>query len=461
MTIRRRFARAMGVAVAASFLVAFLMSILISREVLYNVLAEGRRAVAQSIAACAEGVLGGDPQSAVPRALEAAKGYPAVAYAYVSGPDERIAWHSEPAMRGVPLSEWRLTRPATEHDELRVPARIGGGAGVVALASPFLLKDMLFLMFIQMFGKLYVVIGVVLLGAALLVAALMARRFTRPIEELAEASKRLGRGDFTAKLPVHDSDELGELAMRFNSMTVELKTLDELKDAFVATVSHDLRNPMAAVHMYAQYMLKEDPDRGTLTPGQREKLEIMMDNVMRLNVFTTNILDSAKIKSGRMEYVLEPVDLSAAAQRVLGLFAMLARHRKIELSLDAAVPGPRALADGERLQQAVSNLVSNALKFTRPGGRVTVAVRPAGSRAVVEVRDTGKGMTAEEVGRLFQRFQQADVAGQKRELVQGTGLGLYIVKQTVDAMSGSIEVESAPEKGSLFRISLPLAGGAA
>jgi len=291
------------------------------------------------------------------------------------------------------------------------------------------------------------------LPAALLFAVVL----TRPVRILAKGSEAVGKGDFTVQVEVNSKDELGDLALRFNDMTRQLAILDELKDEFISSVSHDLRSPMSAVKMYTQYMLFEDPDRDKILPQHRGFLLTIMESATRLGVFVTNMLDAAKIKAGRAEYHVQPMDAGASVKNVRGLFGILAEKKSVTLTEEVPPDLPKAMADPERLDHVVANLVSNSLKFTPAGGQIVVGARAENGKIVLWVGDTGKGISPENLGKLFRRFGQVDVADQRAKRVTGTGLGLYIVKQTVEGMGGRIDVTSELGKGSCFAVTLAAA----
>lgn len=276
-----------------------------------------------------------------------------------------------------------------------------------------------------------------------------------PIQQMLQGIRELGSGNLQASVDVRSGSELGELAGEFNEMARKLRSLDELKDEWISKVSHDVRSPMGAVKMYADYMLHEDPERDKILPKHKEMLAIIEDNALRLNVFVSNLLDAAKMKAGRMEFHPQPLSIEAVFKNVLTLYQMVARQRKIELVLDAEAGLPAVQADPEPFDRVIFNLVSNALKFTGAGGKITLGARRQKGSVEVFIADTGKGIPPEMQAHLFERFYQADVAGQKSQRIQGTGLGLYIVKQTVEGMGGRIGVESELGQGTRFSIVLP------
>ncbi|HBT61341.1 MAG TPA: hypothetical protein DEB40_06315 [Elusimicrobia bacterium] len=297
---------------------------------------------------------------------------------------------------------------------------------------------------------------------ALFFGLTLAWSLSRPIGLLVQAARAIGEGDLDYQTPTVDrKDELGYLAHEMNRMAQQLKSIDELKNDLINQVSHDLRSPMAAIRMYAEFLLHTDPDRDKMTPRHKEMLTIITDNAMRLNVFVSNILDAAKMKAGRMQYHIEPVALGPIAQNVISLFRILAFRHNIQLASEIPEDIPAVNADSERLEQVLANLVGNALRFTRVGGRVAIGARMSERQVEVRVSDTGLGMSQDAVSKLFKRFSQADLARQRAEGIHGTGLGLFIVKQAVDAMGGRVWIESEEGKGTRVFLLLPVADGGA
>ncbi len=460
MKIRGQLSLAIVGCVMFSFAAAVVFGVLAGRQIVFALMTEATLPqTAKLLAVSVAGPVEHREIAAVERDLEAASRVDGIAYACVLLPDGKVIKRVHPDFTAEPGEKCRPTPGPFEIDE---PVRLSDGrTAAVRVGRPGYLWYGLLLnvatAFIPLFFRVGLVAAVLSLGAGLLIA----RRLARPVRELAMGAARVASGDLSVEIHVKSSNELGDLAMAFNAMTRKLKTLDELKDGFIAHVSHDLRSPMAAIKMYADYMLNHDPKRETLLPEQRKMLGIIIDNSMQLNVFVTNVLDAAKMKAGKMEYHPQPVALERVAGRIKDLYAIVASQQGVELRVDVPAGTPAALADPERLEQVVANLVSNALKFTRSGGQVPVGARAAAGRVELQISDTGKGMSKEDLDRLFKPFEQTDVAAQKAEGIHGTGLGLYIVKQTVEAMGGRVTVASEPGKGARFTLELPVAAAVA
>jgi signal transduction histidine kinase len=230
----------------------------------------------------------------------------------------------------------------------------------------------------------------------------------------------------------------------------QLRELDQMKDRFVSTVSHELRTPITAMVGYLELVL--DGEAGDLTEQQVRFLEIVNRNCERLNGLVTDILEVARIDAGRLSLDRKRVDLVAVAAGEVESARAAADRNGVDVRFVSGDEPLSLSADPMRLGQLLGNLLSNAIKFTPEGGSVTVTVDRHGDRALLEVADSGVGVPADEVDRLFERFFRASTGASE----QGTGLGLSIVKSIVEAHGGTISVRSMEGVGTTFAVELPV-----
>lgn len=254
--------------------------------------------------------------------------------------------------------------------------------------------------------------------------------------------------------PVETVDGLMvSIAIRDMSERIELEAqAQRVRDELIATVSHELRTPLTSIIGYAELM--RDLDETDLSRRARTQLAIIERNAARELQLVDDLLTMAFIEGNRLRILRSPVDLGEVAGRVVGDHALAARERGLQLQLDRREV-PLVLGDFYRLVQALENLVTNAVKFTEPGGRIDVRITAEDSMGVLEVHDTGVGVPAEDRERLFERLYRgpAAVAAQTR----GAGLGLSIVEAIVEAHGGRVELESEVGVGTVVRVAVPFA----
>jgi signal transduction histidine kinase len=289
---------------------------------------------------------------------------------------------------------------------------------------------------------------------AMLVAIALASRITRPIEELTRGALEIGQGNFERRLEVHGNDEVQMLARTFNEMAdrlkeniaqleesnrrlaalnEELQELDRTKSDLLANVSHELRTPLTAIKGYTDYILE-----GKLGPvGEKQEKGLIVIQRISLN--------------------LQPFALPMLVEQIHQSLRSEFERKQIDFGTELAPDLPSVIADRDRLAQVLENLLINALKFTPAGGRISVSACRAAQQdkpqVEVSVRDSGIGIPATEVGRIFNRFHQVDGSSTRR--YGGVGLGLAIVKSVLDAHGAPITVDSAVGQGSVFRFLLP------
>lgn len=293
----------------------------------------------------------------------------------------------------------------------------------------------------------------------LLGSIVLASTMTRPIKKLAKGATSIGEGNLDTKIDVKSKNELGDLANEFNRMALKLKELDQMKNDFVSSVSHELRSPLTAIEGYVDFFLQglNMADQGVSIPKEKQikALNIMKSNSKRLSRFINDILDLAKIEAAQMEIVKESTQLKEIAEEMVTLFTPLAQEKKITLSYTAEDGMGPLPVDGDKIKQILSNLISNALKFTKENGKITVGLKDQKDAQLMSVRDTGMGIPKDSIKTIFDKFRQVKGVREEIKGAKGTGLGLAIVKGIVEAHGGKIWVESEIGKGSTFFMKLP------
>jgi signal transduction histidine kinase len=272
-------------------------------------------------------------------------------------------------------------------------------------------------------------------------------RVIRPALAMTDAAEAFGQGDFSSRVTVRHNDEMGELARTFNNMAEDIANREQDRLSFVAMVVHDLKNPAYAIEMAARTLPKAGDD-----PQERQLcLDTLTQESKRLRAIIRDLTDDVQVATGRFSIRKEGVDLCALVQGLVQTQLSASPDRRIVLE---QVQACRVLGDADRLARVVQNLLSNAVKYSPSDTQVAVRVATKGPHAVLAVSDQGPGISPDDLKILFQPFGRGRSAA---HLAEGSGMGLYIVKQIVEAHGGRIDVDSTPGCGTTFRVALPLA----
>lgn len=441
----------LSVSVAAAAAVGFYLA---ERRTLLRKLAGARTALADHLAqACRDALVVNDELAAL-NAAAAVRENRGVLDAYCLDSKGLVVAHADTATWG----KRPLPFDTSDGLPLTVPVTNGPARKAVVVFSKSEMEREVDQSLREVSGRILSAMGGAL-GLGLLGAWLLALHLTRPIQRIAQGTHRVAAGDLGHRLTETRADELGELARDFNRMATRLGELDQMKRDFVAMVTHELRSPLSAIESYANFLMEELP---TQSSRSLENLLVIRNNATRLGRFVNDILDLSKIESRAMDLRLESVDVAQIYKDLLDLFTPIARERSIQLSAQSPA-NIKVSADPDKLNQVLTNLLGNALKFTPPGGKVTLSAEkekpgdPAGpSRVRLIVSDTGPGIPAADQQRIFDKFEQVRGIRPTVPGAKGTGLGLAIVKGLVEAQGGTVHVESQVGNGSAFSVSLPV-----
>lgn len=293
--------------------------------------------------------------------------------------------------------------------------------------------------------------GVLLaLGAAVVLAlvstAMLAHRITRSLRRLSAATTAVAAGSYREPIP-EARDEIGGLARSFNAMAAQLRRIDETKEEFYATLSHELRSPLTSVREAAH--LLRDGIPGELNAKQARLVTVIGNSTDRLLRLVNQMLELSRLRAGVLPLTRERVDMGRIVSRAVEELRPQAEEGGVALTRETTGDQFEARGDEDRLVQVVVNLVANAVRFTPRGGRVTVRVIDAGPEIEIQVEDTGVGIPAAALPRIFDSWRQAHSDR------GGTGLGLAVVRGVVLAHGGRVTVESQEGKGSRFTVLLP------
>ncbi|MGH3303369.1 MAG: sensor histidine kinase [Streptosporangiaceae bacterium] len=281
---------------------------------------------------------------------------------------------------------------------------------------------------------------------SLVVAVVVARHITGPVARLIAVTRAMSRGERSARVgPIRAPGELLELTTAFDRMADTLDRQEQLRRDLVADVAHELRTPIAILQAGHEALLD-----GVAEPTP-EQLGSLRDEVLRLGRMIGDLQELAAADAAALHLTLRECDLAEVAADAAGSLA--GRFEAAGVTLRRELEPIAVRADRRRLRQVVTNLLTNALKFTPGGGTVTVAARPAGAAAVLTVTDTGVGIPADELPHIFERFWR----GRQATQTSGTGIGLAIAAELAAAHGGAVAARSAPGEGTTMTLTLPSA----
>lgn len=300
--------------------------------------------------------------------------------------------------------------------------------------------------------RIATVIAIAAFLASVLLSVALIRGILRPLDRLADGTRRLATGQFGHRLQQPAPQEFARVASDFNAMAARLEELDRLKKDFVSTVSHDLKTPLSSMQETVEVLLDELP--GPLTPRQRKLLELNRESARRLAHMLAKLLDLSRLEAETTP-IRDVVDLAGIAREAVARFDVARPGRGPAIALVAPSLPLWVRANESGIAQVLDNLLENAIKFSPAGGTIRVAVAdlPANGTVLVSVADEGPGVPDSEKDRVFERFHQT--AGGRAVGNRGVGLGLSICRHIVDAHSGMIWVADHEPRGAVFCVLLP------
>lgn len=292
--------------------------------------------------------------------------------------------------------------------------------------------------------------GLAALVVSLIVGFVLSRSISRPLIKATVASQSIARGDYSHTLPLEGGYELAKLAESFNQMSHEVEQSQRIQRELIANVSHELKTPLTAIRGFSQAML----DGALRRPEDfAQPAEIINNETERMIRLVNSLLDLSKLESGQVKMAREELNLEVIFDRSISNFEVRSEQQEVKFSRRYSNLPP-VMGDKDRLRQVFNNLLDNALRYTPPGGTITISSQAFGSNIITKVADTGQGISEKDLSRIFERFYQADKSRSKES--GGLGLGLAITREIVHAHHGKIEVASQVGKGTTFTITLPV-----
>lgn len=328
-----------------------------------------------------------------------------------------------------------------------------GGHGIRMMGWSTLFAD-LFAIFNRIIfeATLYAILPSVLI--ALVLSAVMSRQLVRPLQQMTYAADRIAAGHYTERLsenalPLDAQDELGQLAVRFNRMTEQLEQVEDMRQKLVGDVAHELRTPLTVIKGSLEGLMD-----GVMPPDADTYARIFRQ-VARMDRLVNDLQELNRIEEGIIELQIKPVDAIKLLTNLVETMQINFSAKNVVLNLQTPKVPVMMMADEDRFEQVMINLLSNALQATPGGGQVHVQVEKTGGLARVSVADTGIGIAPEHLEKVFSRFYRVDESRSRQ--AGGSGIGLTVAKKLVEAMNGRIWAESAGhDQGTVFTFTLPL-----
>lgn len=326
----------------------------------------------------------------------------------------------------------------------------GMGGGMMMDGQGGMMSD-LFTDFRSSFNEalLYAVLTSSVIAVA--VSVFFSRRVTAPLRAMMNASQRIAEGHYDDRVQVQTTDELGQLALRFNQMAEKLEQVESMRRRLIGDVSHELRTPLTAIKGSMEGLMD-----GVL-PATDETYQQIHLEADRLNRLVDDLQELSRVEARAYELDVHSVDFASIVQTVTKRLSTQLEAKHITLNLDLPSGPLPVFADEDRTLQVLTNLVSNAIQYTNEGGKIFFSASWAGRDLQIAVRDTGVGIPAEYLPHIFDRFYRVDKS-RSRRAGGGSGIGLTIARHFVEAQGGRIWAESeGKSKGSVFIFTLPLA----
>lgn len=302
----------------------------------------------------------------------------------------------------------------------------------------------------QQFGEMRIFFAVLLclmVGLSIICIAIAARFIVRPIQLFTSATKKIANGEYEVALPEYRKDEIGTLAVSFRKMAKSLKDLDRMRQEFVSNVSHEFQSPLSSIQGFSKTLQTNEMSE----PERKRYLKIIESESRRMSTLCKQLLTLASLD--KEERVLDKKTFDVGKQIRDVIFMLEWQWREKDVAIELDVPSIQVHGDENLLHQVWTNLLTNSIKFTESGGTISFYGEEKETELYLAISDTGLGMSEDEIDKIFDRFYKVDEA--RNRTIEGSGLGLSIVKKIIDLHEGSITVHSVKGEGTTFTIYLP------
>ncbi|GFP24104.1 two-component system, OmpR family, phosphate regulon sensor histidine kinase PhoR, partial [Candidatus Hakubella thermalkaliphila] len=292
------------------------------------------------------------------------------------------------------------------------------------------------------------IVALISLALAIVISLYLARSITRPLQDMIRVTRSISEGDLSQRVRADSQDELGALAQSFNIMADDLAKQEKMRRDLVADIAHEFRTPLTTIRGYVESILDgvKKPDQDILGRIEAE--------TERLTTLISDLQELSRAESGKLSLEKKPVDLNVLVEEVFPKFEKEIAEKEIQVETDLDRGLPLALVDERRIGQVLENILNNGIKYNYQKGRVRVNTREEGEGVRLTIADTGQGISPQDLPYIFERFYRGDKSRSRH--TGGTGIGLSIARNLVEAHWGTISVQSQPGQGSTFSVWLPL-----
>lgn len=321
-------------------------------------------------------------------------------------------------------------------------SRVGAARYVVSLTR----VDMQIATFILISGLL----GVAVILFVIMSGTYFVNSIVVPVRQIGATARRIASGDLDVRINKRYDDEIGELCDTINFMASELQSTEQMKNDFISSVSHELRTPLTAIRGWGETILSSGPsDRETLVKG----MGVIIEETERLSTMVEELLDFSRMQSKRFKLALDKIDVLAELGEAVLMFSDRAKREGIQLVFHEPESLPAVMGDKNKLKQVFVNILDNALKYSDPGGTITIDAERREQNIVVSVSDTGNGISTADLPHVKERFYKG------HSTRRGTGIGLAVCDEIITQHGGRLDIESKEGAGTKVSILLPVYAG--
>ena len=359
--------------------------------------------------------------------------------------------------RQQPMPDYQMALMSEDNSgkwvgELNTGEKVMAVTRVVRSENGGLIGSIRYMVSLERADQQTMLVIVVLAVAALFIMLLLTlsgvyfiRSILVPVRQVSQSARQIAQGDFEVRIQKARSDEIGQLCDAINDMAGELGAAERMKNEFISSVSHELRTPLTAIKGWAE-TLRDGADPATEEKG----MSVIIRESERLSGLVEELLDFSRLQNGQMQLLSERMDILAELDEAVYLFTERARTEGKELIYEENISLAPVYGDRNRLRQVFVNIIDNALKYTQPGGSVTVTSQLDLDQVRVIISDTGCGIPAEHLSNVKKKFYKAN------QLVRGSGIGLAVADEIVAMHKGALDLESQEGVGTTVTITIPL-----